>query len=190
MKKLEEIKDELNQKIEEELARQLRAIPQLVEEVVKSSVLSIIGVIKAGNGYSVDRYNKENPLHSYIKRTVDETVQKQVTYLINKELIRLLKTKSLSRSIIDSTMSNATYCFEQETRTQLRNSFSELAKRYAKKIEKYLEEAMADVSQINLDILDPNSYEGLLGELLLEEQARLIAETELDETDDSEYNPL
>lgn len=174
-----EVKQKINKRVEAELAKQLENIPRKVEQVVETAILSIIGLERTGQGYRVDRFGNKNPLNNYVERKVQEALEKHVSEIIQTELDRLIKrSKILKRDIADNIARHVDYTFEREFRTKLDKKFEDLAQKYADKIGEELDEALQGVGEINEDLFDPKSYEGKIGELLLEEQARVLAESQ------------
>lgn len=172
---IEKAKDQISKQIQNELANQLRRIPSLVEEALTGAVLSILGIRKTGNGYDVDSWSR-SPLNSYIKDKVHESMVKHAGPLVDAELSRLTKLKTLPRSIAEASVRQSEYAFTSAVKDTLDNALKQLAKKYSEKVREFVDSSLKE--NINLDIMDPNSYEGILGEVLLEEQARLMAKKE------------
>lgn len=181
MNELNEVKRQINSKIEEELAKQLRNIPELVENAVKSAVLSILGITKIGNGYKVAENHfssDKNKLHAYICRVTDEAVEKHTDELIESTFKRLITRKTLPQSIVDTTIKRFETNFSYAVADKLRKEFNALEEAYVKKLKANLDAMLSDIGNINTDILDPTSFSGPIGEILLEEQAKILAEYE------------
>lgn len=185
---LEQVREQVRERIEAELAKQLREIPQTVKRIVESAILSILGIHRDSRGYFVDAFGGNNPLNSYIQEKVDQSMGSYVAPLVNKELARILKFKTLPRDIGRKVAQNSEWKFERAVKERLEKKFDELAERYAERVEQEFEEIterieqefekiLAGIADINEDIYDPNSYKGLLGEVLLEERARILAES-------------
>jgi hypothetical protein len=171
-----------NECVEDELERQLRDLPQTIDQILHSAVWSILGLRDCGRGRNtVDTWDKNNPICAYIRAKADEAVQEVVGPLLKKQLSAWVKTKTLSDSITDSTMRQLSYTFDNSFRSGLHDIFERLAKRYLKRVEEELSKELDNIGAINTDLNDPESYKGKLGRLLLEEQAKLLAEVGDDE---------
>jgi hypothetical protein len=166
---------EINQKIEEELAKQMRLIPEIVEKAVSGAVLDILGIRKDRQGYSVDTFGGKNPLNAYIQRKVEELMNALIEPIVSKELTRLMKFKTLPRSVAEEIAKQAHYCFTRTVKSKVEKKMEAVGEKAASRVGEVLENALDGVGQINIDIDDPNSYEGPIGEVLLEEIAEKLA---------------
>lgn len=175
---LSDLKSQMQAKVEEELEKHLREIPDTVERVVEDAVLSIIGVRRNGRGYEVDHWSKrEEALNGYIKRKVEESLAEFVGPLIDKELKRLLGLVSLKNSIASQLARDAQYAFERAFKDRLGERFKQLGTKMGERIGAQLEEMLADVAKFNDEICDPESFQGKIGELFLEEIAQITSQT-------------
>lgn len=173
---LSAMRQQLQEKVETELEKQLRAIPATVEHVVSSAILSIIGIRKDRNGYSVDTFGKrEESLNGYIKRAVERKLEEIVGPFVEKELKRLLPRVTLPRSIVSDMHHSLKWDFERAFKDKLGGRFKELGKKFGETIADELDAAMVDVGSFNDDILDPKSFQGRIGKLFLEEIAEDVA---------------
>jgi len=178
--KLDKISAQLRQRVEEELARQLKDIPNTVQKVVESAILSILGVVReGGGGYRVDTFGKrEECLNSYITKKVGQALEKMVGPTVDKEMRRLLKTVSLQKSIATRIATTARYQFEDSFKRGVHDRFAKLGNKMANQISDELEAIMKNVAHFNDEICDPSSFEGKIGELFLEEIARDLSDEE------------
>lgn len=173
-----DLKRQLQQKVEAELEKQLREIPATVERVVEDAVLSIIGVRRNGRNYEVDTWSKrEQALHGYIQRKVEDKLNEIVGPLVDKELKRLLKLVSLRASIARQLSQNVQYIFERAFKDRVSKRFEELGTKMGSRIGDQLDSMLEDVAKFNDEICDPESFQGKIGELFLEEIAQITSQT-------------
>lgn len=171
------LRTKLKDQVEAELEKQLRAIPETVEKVVESAILGIIGVRRMGKGYDVDTFSKrEEALNGFIKRKTEEKLEEIVGPLVEKELTRLLKLVTLPRSITDACQSNLRYDFERAFKDRIGERFKRLGEKLGDRFSEELDTMLDDVAKFNDDVLDPDSFEGRIGNLFLEEIAEQAAE--------------
>ena len=167
--------EEINAKIEEELAKQLRRIPELVEKAVSQAVLSILGISKRNGGFEVDTFGGKNPLNGYIQRTVETSMDTYVKPLVDKKLKGLMNRKTLPRSVATETIRQASYTFTRTVKNRVEKKMESLGKKAADRVCEHLEDSLDEIGNINLDINDPKSFEGPIGDVLLEEVAQQMA---------------
>ena len=174
---ISDLKQQLQQKVEAELEKQLREIPATVEKVVQDAIISIIGVRRNGKHYEVDTWSKrEQALHGYIQRKVEEKLEEFVGPLVEKEMKRLLKLTSLNNSIAYQLSQKAQYCFEHKFKSRIGERFEKLGEKMGQRIGDQLDAMLADVAKFNDDVCDPESFQGRIGELFLEEVAKLTSQ--------------
>ena len=180
---LSHIRKKLLEQVELELEKQLRNIPQKVEAVVESALLSIIGVQRSSGGYSVDTWDKRaEALNGFIKRKTEEKIEQIIGPLVEKELNRLFKLKSLRHSISDRCHNRLIYEFEDSFKGKVNNRMSKLGEKFGEQIGDELDKAL-ESGEFITELADPNSFQGRIGNLLLEEIAQGVAAEAVDGPD-------
>lgn len=171
-----EAREQIKKHFEAEIARQLEQIPSMIQEVIEQAVLSIIGIRKTHDGYCVSNIGPHNPLSRYIQDTTDRVVRENVEPLVSKELSRLLKFKTLPRDIVEEAARSAERAFQSTVRRRLTDGYDKLARGMCARIDEHFKEILSEINEINEDVFDPSSFDGVIGEILLEEKARVLAE--------------
>jgi len=167
------LRTKLKDQVELELEKQLRAIPKTVEHVVENAIIGIIGVRRMGNGYDVDTFSKrEEALNGFIKRKTAEKIEEIVGPVVDAELRRLMGLITLKRQIIDRCQSGLQHDFERAFRDRVKEKFAQLGRKLGDQFSDEIDGMLEDVATFNDDVLDPDSFEGRIGSLFLEEIAK------------------
>ena len=173
---LEPIRQQLQEKIEIEFEKQLRKIPESVEKIVTSAIASIIGVKRSGNSFAVDSWNRRSEsINAYIENKTNKKIQEIVGPIVDAEFKKLLKLKTFRTSISERCHSEIANKFESSFRENIKSRVEELGKRVSDKMADDFSKALENPDFIT-DLENPDSFKGRIGNLLLEEIAKNLAE--------------
>jgi len=165
----------INERIEEELARQLKQIPYLVERTVENSILAILGVERNGRGFKVDTFaGKENPVNSFVIKKVEGALKDTAEPIVNRAIALLCEDEKFQRDLAEKVSRNYRSDLVGAVSHKTKKHAESLAEKCFDKIQKEFDDAISDIGAINTDITDPNSFKGPLGEVLLEEAAEIM----------------
>jgi hypothetical protein len=170
------LRSQMRNRVEEELERQLREIPKTVEKIVESAVLSILGIDKCGRGYKVDSWGQSETLNGYIQRKTEAAMHEVVGPIVEKELKRVSKLVTLRRDMALAISSNAQYQLESAFREAIGDRYKSLGEKLAKQVGDELDKMLDGTAKFNDDVFDPDSFQGRIGRLFLEELAEQASE--------------
>lgn len=188
-KEIEAANQKLRETIDQELAKQLAEIPQLIQSILENAILNILGIAKRGGGYEIDIFHGGG-LNKYISDTVQQALDDHVKPIVNDNLQKLVKDTILTRSIIKRSTINvadrASRSYESSLTRALETAFAAVIKAQVKAVEKTISEALKGAGTVNTELANPQSYSGPLGELLLAAAAKELATNPVAE----ECNPI
>lgn len=169
---------DLQEKFDEILAKKLEELPQIVDHTLKCCVMSMLGISVDGQGRASYWSHDDSRISRFIKDRIKDSLEEFVGPLVDKELKRLMKLKSLPRSIADDCERRFSYELGDKVRDVVMNKGEEAGKRIAAvietKIEKQIEDEVENIKKANGELFNQENFESKVGKIMLDSAAKEI----------------
>jgi hypothetical protein len=169
-----EAQDAMQKATDAAVVAAIKEIPAITLQVVEGAVAKLLGVRSCGGGkYEVDGFN------SILRDMVERTSTVEAAAMIQPIVDEVIKIAANNKTFIKSMAASITHTFNYTLKRDLEDS----ARKYCDQQIKYVfgEVDRIDMSKVlphNVDLASPFSFETRVGELILEELAKRIANGE------------
>ena len=168
-------KEDLANLIDNAVAARIKDIPQMVEQMMQSAILSLLGLQRdswaRAATWKMDHCNsRANPLVDLVKKVIGDNAREYV----EKHALSALKEVSKNRKFHTAIKKEAKEIFERQVRSAVRERIESAVKDYANE----MVEELLPVIKVEFDKANPSSAETAVGQLLLEQEAERIVSSE------------
>jgi len=167
----EEQQKQIQNAIDTEIAKFLENLPSMIQKDLRSAALSVIGLTDRWGKMEVDCNSKgQKIIKDLIERTVKEETEKNLEEIVREEVLEFINSEDaikLRKVVIKSIAVD----YRDDVRRAANRLYADHVKNFAEGFINGLSAAVSDkdFGPQNQDIEDPNSFEGPLGPIFLQE---------------------
>lgn len=164
----------IRKKADEIIAKYIADMPERIPQMLDNAVWTLLGLRKFGNGRAEpDPFPETRVLKTLMAETASAVLNKHLKPILEKAARKLCKLRHEKSAFADQLASEALRDFDYTIRDHL----SRRAKQSAEAVAEVIFDSVTEklLPDINLDLDNPESFQGKLGELLLAKKAELLA---------------